>query len=145
MAAGEDNKTFDLGVDLGGTKVAVCSSDFEKIDDVSERVMRFPSHITGSQEELVDTLFSSIDTYIENKCAGKLPRAIGFGLKDAVDNRKGYMAEMSFIRRLFSFAAGQSLSMNDMGSLLFLITTYMLLHWLSCNMERANVIKIFSI
>ena len=64
MAAGEDNKTFDLGVDLGGTKVAVCSSDFEKIDDVSERVMRFPSHITGSQEELVDTLFSSIDTYI---------------------------------------------------------------------------------
>lgn len=89
MAAGEDNKTFDLGVDLGGTKVAVCSSDFEEIDDVSERVMRFPSHITGSQEELVDTLFSSIDTYIENKCAGKLPRAIGFGLKDAVDNRKG--------------------------------------------------------
>ena len=64
MAAGEDNKTFDLGVDLGGTKVAVCSSDFEKIDDVSERVMRFPSHITGSLKKSWWTRYSPRLTHI---------------------------------------------------------------------------------
>ena len=89
MSASWDGRNYYLGVDLGGTKVAVCASNFENAEDVSRHVLRFPSNITGSQEELVNTLFSSIDKYVASKCGGKLPCAIGFGLKDAVDNRNG--------------------------------------------------------
>lgn len=89
MTADAGGEGYVLGVDLGGTKVAVCASDFEDVGSVSKSVMRVPSNVTGGPDELVASLFSAIDAYVSERRGGVPPRAIGFGLKDAVDNRRG--------------------------------------------------------
>lgn len=89
MVTDAGGEGYVLGVDLGGTKIAVCASDFGDVGSISESVMRFPSNIAGSQSELVESLFGAIDAYVSERRGGTPPRAMGFGLKDAVDNRRG--------------------------------------------------------
>ena len=77
---------YYLGVDLGGTKIAVCGSNHMHEPD---GIMRFPSgyHLGGA--DVAEELFDAVDTYIREKENDCLPAAIGFGLKDAVDYRQG--------------------------------------------------------
>ena len=79
-------KDYYLGVDVGGTKIAICGSNLLNQKD---SVVRFPSKYGYSREDFLTNLFDSIDQYIKEKENGILPASIGFGLKDAVDERKG--------------------------------------------------------
>ncbi len=79
-------KEYYLGVDLGGTKIAVCGSN--KLEEVGG-IMRFPSDFSKENIDIVEKLIHSVDVYIHEKESGVLPKAIGFGLKDAVDFSAG--------------------------------------------------------
>ena len=83
---GTNMKEYYLGVDLGGTKIAVCGSNY--IDD-KDGIMRFPSGFSVKSADVVKRLINSVDVYIGEKENGVLPKAIGFGLKDSVDFSEG--------------------------------------------------------
>lgn len=77
---------YVLGIDIGGTKIAVCGSNFS---DVTQGIMRFPSNISSDYDTLVNNILTAIETYIAGKEQGRPPRMLGFGLKDAVDKKAG--------------------------------------------------------
>ncbi len=81
-----------LGVDLGGTKIAVCRMTR---DGERSEVLRSPSQIRAPKNELIENLLSAVENYLNN-CGGEPPLCIGYGLKDYVDNEKGiWMASPS--------------------------------------------------
>lgn len=79
-------KEYYLGVDLGGTKIAVCGSNY--LDD-KDGILRFPSGFSIKSSDIVEKLIDSVDIYIKEKEHGLLPKAIGFGLKDSVNFSEG--------------------------------------------------------
>lgn len=79
-------KPYVLGVDLGGTKIAVLGSN--RIGDPNA-IMRVPSHLDDHSYFIENTLIDSVEKYIEEYESGLRPVGVGFGLKDYVDKRNG--------------------------------------------------------
>ncbi len=72
-----------LGVDIGGTKIAIYGSgkDWKNMYTV-------PSNI-NDYDEMIRSAYGAIDTYIRTAGKGILPKIIGVGVKDAVDTNRG--------------------------------------------------------
>ena len=78
---------YYLGVDVGGTKIAICGSN---LLEKQEGIVKYPSTYSSSgEQDFVSVLLEHIDEYIREKEENCLPAAIGFGLKDAVDSKNG--------------------------------------------------------
>lgn len=74
---------YYLGVDVGGTKIAVCGSNYS---DISSGCMRIPT-VFNSTANVEKFLLSTIEKYVREYENNIMPAAIGFGLKDAVDSK----------------------------------------------------------
>lgn len=72
-----------LGVDVGGTKIAVCGSN-----TVRDKMYTAPSNINDYNEMLRST-HEAIAAYIQTVNQGVPPKMIGIGVKDAVDIERG--------------------------------------------------------
>lgn len=84
---------YVLGVDLGGTKIAVLGSDKipEKLEvpldqnakqKLEKGIMRVPSEINDFSKPIEKKLLDAVARYVEQYENGIMPTAIGFGLKD---------------------------------------------------------------
>lgn len=102
---------YVLGVDLGGTKIAVLGSDKipEKLEvpldqnakqKLEKGIMRVPSEINDFSKPIEKKLLDAVARYVEQYENGIMPTAIGFGLKDYVDRKHGiwysHMTESGF-------------------------------------------------
>lgn len=77
---------YVLGVDVGGTKIAVCGSNH---CGGQRKILRVPSYLDNPSTRIEEHMLSAIREYIEKYENGQAPAMIGFGLKDAVDREKG--------------------------------------------------------
>ena len=77
---------YVLGVDLGGTKIAVLGSN--RIGQ-KDALLRVPSDLYDYSQPVEETLIGAVENYIENYEGGVRPAIVGFGLKDYVDVEKG--------------------------------------------------------
>ena len=77
---------YVLGVDLGGTKIAVLGSNRIGQNDA---ILRVPSHLHDYSRPIENTLIEAVESYIERYEDGVRPGMVGFGLKDYVDKSKG--------------------------------------------------------
>ena len=77
---------YVLGVDLGGTKIAVLGSN--RIGE-PDAILRVPSDLYDYTVPVEETLIAAVENYIEHYEGGVRPAMVGFGLKDFVDDEKG--------------------------------------------------------
>lgn len=78
--------SYVLGVDVGGTKIAVCGSNHF---GEQKKILRVPSHLDDPAARIEERMLGAIREYIETYEGGRTPAMIGFGLKDAVDSERG--------------------------------------------------------
>lgn len=104
MAGEKDHGAYELGIDVGGTKIALLASDF---DDIELDIVVVPSATHDDQQTLVESIFGAIDAYVEQRRGGTPPRAMGFGLKDAVDARRGIWLKCPSSRGFSPIALGE--------------------------------------
>lgn len=77
---------YVLGVDLGGTKIALLGSNKIGMEDA---ILRVPSKLYDKNCKIEETLVEAVEQYIRDYEDGNRPLMVGFGLKDYVSKKKG--------------------------------------------------------
>ena len=75
-----------LGVDVGGTKIALC---LMSENGKRSEVLRFPSLLRSGRDALAENILDCIGKALESSSAENAPVCVGVGLKDFVDNKNG--------------------------------------------------------